>query len=260
MTTEMIPLLLAVLSGGVVALLLTLFGGGGSVLAVPLLLYVVGVTDPHVAIGVAAAGVALNALTALAGQARAGRVRWPCALLFAATGSVGAFAGSSVAKAIDGHALLIFFALAMGLVALAMLRPAAPVGAENVRLTPAMAPRVAFSGAGVGAAAGFFGIGGGFLIVPGLMWATGMTLAAAQATSLLSVAAFGASTAVNYSLSGLVDWGVVAAMAVGGAAGTMAGLPLSKRLGDNAALGRQLFAGLILIVAVYVAFKAITGG
>ena len=86
-----------------------------------------------------------------------------------------------------------------------------------------------------------------------------MTLAAAQATSLLSVAAFGASTAVNYSLSGLVDWGVVAAMAVGGAAGTMAGLPLSKRLGDNAALGRRLFAGLILIVAVYVGYKAISG-
>ncbi|MNE95569.1 hypothetical protein D3C80_1936720 [compost metagenome] len=65
---------------------------------------------------------------------------------------------------------------------------------------------------------------------------------------------------MNYSLSGLVDWGVVAAMTVGGAAGTMAGLPLSKRLGANAALGRQLFAGLILIVAAYVAFKAITGG
>jgi hypothetical protein len=65
-------LMLAVLSGGIVALLLTVFGGGGSVLAVPLLLYVVGVQDPHVAIGASAAGVALNALTALTGQARAG--------------------------------------------------------------------------------------------------------------------------------------------------------------------------------------------
>ena len=63
-------LVLAALSGGLVALLLTVFGGGGSVLAVPLLLYVVGVRDPHVAIGVSAAGVSLNALTALAGQAR----------------------------------------------------------------------------------------------------------------------------------------------------------------------------------------------
>lgn len=260
MMIDLLTLLLTVASGGVVALLLTLFGGGGSVLAVPLLLYVVGVADPHVAIGVSAAGVALNALTALAGHARAGRVRWPCAALFAATGAAGAWIGSSFAKRIDGQSLLIVFALAMAAVGLAMLRPKKNDGDPGVRLNRGMTPRIVASGAGVGVAAGFFGIGGGFLIVPGLMWATGMTLAAAQATSLLSVAAFGASTAVNYSLSGLVDWGVVAAMAVGGAAGTMAGLPLSKRLGDNAALGRRLFAGLILIVAVYVAYKAITGG
>ena len=253
-------LLLAALSGGIVAMLLTVFGGGGSVLAVPLLLYVVGVRDPHMAIGASAAGVSLNALTALAGQARAGRVRWPCAILFAVVGSAAAWIGSSAAKAIDGHQLLLAFAVAMAAVGLAMLRPKKNDGDPGVRLNRGMTPRIVASGAGVGVAAGFFGIGGGFLIVPGLMWATGMTLAAAQATSLLSVAAFGASTAVNYSLSGLVDWGVVAAMAVGGAAGTMAGLPLSKRLGDNAALGRRLFAGLILIVAVYVAYKAITGG
>ncbi len=253
-------LILAALSGGIVAMLLTVFGGGGSVLAVPLLLYVVGVRDPHMAIGASAAGVSLNALTALAGQARAGRVRWPCAILFAVVGSAAAWIGSSAAKAIDGHQLLLAFAVAMAAVGLAMLRPKKNDGDPGVRLNRGMTPRIVASGAGVGVAAGFFGIGGGFLIVPGLMWATGMTLAAAQATSLLSVAAFGASTAVNYSLSGLVDWGVVAAMAVGGAAGTMAGLPISKRLGANAALGRQLFAGLILIVAVYVAFKAITGG
>lgn len=72
MTTDLLALSLAAFSGGVVALLLTLFGGGGSVLAVPLLLYLVGVKDPHVAIGVSAAGVALNALTALAGQPRLG--------------------------------------------------------------------------------------------------------------------------------------------------------------------------------------------
>jgi hypothetical protein len=258
MDATVVQLLLAVLSGGVVALLLTVFGGGGSVLAVPLLLYVVGVKDPHVAIGASAAGVALNALTALAGQARAGRVRWPCALLFAAAGSAGAFAGSSLAKAIDGHALLIFFALAMGLVALAMLRPRAPAGAEKVRLTRAMAPRVAASGVGVGAAAGFFGIGGGFLIVPGLMGAAGMTLALAQASSLVSVAAFGATTAANYALSGLIDWPIVAAMAAGGTAGTLAGLPIARRLGADAVLGRRLFAGLILVVAVYVAVRAAT--
>ena len=248
---------LAALSGGVVALLLTVFGGGGSVLAVPLLLYVVGVRDPHVAIGVSAAGVSLNALTALAGQARAGRVRWPCALTFALFGATGAWLGSSIAKAIDGERLLLAFAVAMAVVGLAMLRPARSQGSTLVRLSPRLAPRVALSGAGVGTVAGFFGIGGGFLIVPGLMGATGMTLALAQASSLVSVAAFGASTAVNYSLSGLVSWPLVAAMTAGGAVGTLAGLPLARRLGADAALGRRLFAALIILVAAYVAAKAV---
>lgn len=257
MTTDLLPLLLAVLSGGVVALLLTLFGGGGSVLAVPLLLYVVGVTDPHVAIGVSAAGVSLNALTALSGHARAGRVRWPCATLFAVTGAAGAWFGSSLAKMIDGHQLLLIFAVAMAAVGLSMLRPKAVVIRPEPRLSLAMSPGVGLAGAGVGSVSGFFGIGGGFLIVPGLMAATGMSLATAQATSLLSVAAFGATTAGNYALSGWVDPALVAAMAVGGVAGTLAGLPVARRLGANAAVGRRLFAGLILIVAVYVAVRAV---
>jgi uncharacterized membrane protein YfcA len=132
MTTELTPLVLTAFSGGVVALLLTLFGGGGSVLAVPLLLYVVGVADPHVAIGVSAAGVALNALTALAGHARAGRVRWPCATLFAVTGAAGAWFGSSLAKMIDGHQLLLIFAVALAAVGASAATPtrtAAPRGA-----------------------------------------------------------------------------------------------------------------------------------
>lgn len=259
MTTELLPLGLAILSGGIVALLLTLFGGGGSVLAVPLLLYVVGVTDPHVAIGVSAAGVSINALTALAGHAKAGRVRWPCATLFAVTGATGAWFGSSVAKMIDGHQLLLIFAVAMAAVGLSMLRPKAALVRPEPRLNWAMAPGVGLAGAGVGSAAGFFGIGGGFLIVPGLVASTGMSLATAQATSLLSVAAFGATTAGNYALSGWVDPALVAAMAIGGVAGTLAGLPLAKRLGANAALGRGLFAGLILLVAAYVAVRAVAG-
>lgn len=257
MTNDLLALLLAALSGGVVALLLTLFGGGGSVLAVPLLLYVVGVADPHVAIGVSAAGVALNALTALAGHARAGRVRWPCATLFAVTGATGAWFGSSLAKMINGHQLLLIFAVAMAAVGLSMLRPKVAVDRPEPRLNWTLSPKVSLAGAGVGSAAGFFGIGGGFLIVPGLMASTGMSLATAQATSLLSVAAFGATTAGNYALSGWVDPGLVAAMAVGGMAGTAAGLPLARRLGANAALGRTLFAGLILVVAAYVAVRAI---
>ena len=158
---------------------------------------------------------------------------------------------------IDGHQLLLIFAVAMAAVGVTMLRPKAAIARVEPRLNWSMSPRVGVAGVGVGSAAGFFGIGGGFLIVPGLMASTGMSLATAQATSLLSVAAFGATTAGNYALSGWVDPGLVAAMAVGGVAGTAAGLPLARRLGVNARLGRILFAGLILVVAAYVAVRAL---
>ncbi|HWQ88113.1 sulfite exporter TauE/SafE family protein [Brevundimonas sp.] len=249
----------AALSGAIVGLFLAVFGGGGSVLAAPLLLYFVGIADPHVAIGTSAAGVALNAMTGLTGHARAGRVKWPCAALFAATGVLGALAGSTLAKQVDGQSLLLFFALAMVLIALSMLRKPRNEGDATVRLDRRLILRLAPIGLGAGFAAGFFGIGGGFLIVPGLMAATGMTLMHAQASSLLSVAVFGASTSANYAVSGLVDWPTVLAMVVGGAAGTAAGLPVARRLGERAALGRRLFAGLIILVAIYVAIRALTG-
>ena len=249
----------AMLSGAVVGLFLAVFGGGGSVLAAPLLLYFVGVADPHVALGTSAAGVALNAVTGLTGHARAGRVKWPCASLFAAAGVVGALAGSTLAKQVDGQSLLLFFAMAMVVIALSMLRKPRNEGDLAVRLDRRLILRLTPFGLGAGFAAGFFGIGGGFLIVPGLMAATGMTLMHAQASSLLSVAVFGASTSANYAVSGLVDWSIVLAMVVGGAAGTAIGLPVARRLGQRAALGRKLFAGLIILVAFYVAFRAIGG-
>lgn len=249
----------AALSGAVVGLFLAVFGGGGSVLAAPLLLYVVGVSDPHVAIGTSAAGVALNALTGLTGHARAGRVKWPCASLSAVTGVLGALAGSTLAKQVDGRHLLLFFAGAMVLIALSMFRRPRDEGDHAVRLDARLSLRLTPIGLAAGFAAGFFGIGGGFLIVPGLMAATGMTLMHAQASSLLSVAVFGASTSANYAASGLVDWPIVLAMVIGGTAGTALGLPIAKRLGERAALGRRLFAGLIILVALYVGFRAVSG-
>ena len=172
---------------------------------------------------------------------------------------IGALAGSTLAKQVDGQSLLLFFAMAMVVIALSMLRKPRNEGDLAVRLDRRLILRLTPVGLGAGFAAGFFGIGGGFLIVPGLMAATGMTLMHAQASSLLSVAVFGASTSANYAVSGLVDWSIVLAMVVGGAAGTAIGLPVARRLGQRAALGRKLFAGLIILVAFYVAFRAIGG-
>ncbi|WP_292079622.1 sulfite exporter TauE/SafE family protein [Brevundimonas sp. UBA7838] len=256
MTTELTPLVLTAFSGGVVALLLTLFGGGGSVLAVPLLLYVVGVADPHVAIGVSAAGVALNALTALAGHARAGRVRWPCATLFAITGAAGAWFGSSLAKMIDGHQLLLIFAVAMAAVGVTMLRPKAAVARDEPRLNWSMSPRVGMAGAGVGSAAGFFGIGGGFLIVPSLMFSTRMPIYYAVGSSLVGVTAFGLTTAFNYALDGWVDWPLAAVFIGGGVLGGLVGARLAKALSGQKGVLNTVFAGLIFVVALYMLYRS----
>ncbi|MBC7168656.1 sulfite exporter TauE/SafE family protein [Phenylobacterium sp.] len=251
--------ILAVLSGAVVGLLLAVFGGGGSVLATPALLYVVGLGDTHLAIGTSAAAVAVNAAINLAGHARGGRVKWPCASVFAAAGLAGALAGSSLAKQVDGQALLAFFALAMAAIAVSMMRRPRDAGDPHVHISWRLTLRLAPIGLITGFAAGFFGIGGGFLIVPGLMAATGMTLANAAASSLLSVALFGAATSANYAISGLVVWPVVGLFVLGGAAGGAVGLKLAGLLAQRQLMARRLFASLVLVVAAYVAWKGLTG-
>ena len=90
-----------------------LVGGGGSVLAVPLLVYFVGLHDPHLAIGTSAVAVTVNAALSLAAYARAGQVKWPCSLTFATAGILGAFVGSTLGKAINGQHLLALFAAVM---------------------------------------------------------------------------------------------------------------------------------------------------
>ena len=247
----------ALMSGAVVGALLGLFGGGGSVLATPLLLYVVGIRDPHVAIGTSAAAVAVNAAISLAGHGRGGRVKWPCATVFAGAGLLGSFLGSSLAKAVDGQRLLLFFAAAMAAIALSMLRRPKSMGDPNVHITLPLILKLAPLGVLTGLAAGFFGIGGGFLIVPGLMAATGMTLTNAAASSLLSVSVFGAATSLNYAASGQVNWPIALLFILGGLGGGALGVRGAGLLAGHVVLARRLFAGLVLLVAAYVAWRAL---
>lgn len=250
-------LLAAALGGALIGLLLAVFGGGGSVLATPLLLYVVGVRDPHVAIGTSAAAVSVNALVGLALQARAGAVKWPCALTFAGAGLAGALLGADLAKRLDGSILLLGFSGVMAAIAVSMLLPRKSSGNPDVRLTPTMTLKLAPLGLGTGLAAGFFGIGGGFLIAPGLMAATGMTLANAAASSLASVALFGAATSFSYAAAGLVDGPLFLTLIAGGAVGAAAGVPVARILATRATFARRGFAIMVLLTAVYVALKAV---
>ena len=149
--------------------------------------------------------------------------------------------------------------MAMAVIGASMLLPRKGEGDPAVHLTAALVVKLAPIGLMVGLAAGFFGIGGGFLIVPGLMAATGMTLVHAAASSLLSVVVFGAATSASYAASGLVDWPIFLALVGGGAVGTLAGVRAAAAMAAHATAGRRMFAGLVLATAAYVAWRA-SGG
>jgi uncharacterized membrane protein YfcA len=250
--------LLAALSGVLVGFTLGLVGGGGSILAVPLMVYVVGVKSPHVAIGTSALAVAANALVGLFNHARARNVTWSCGGAYAAAGVIGALAGSSLGKAFDGQKLLFLFALLMLVVAALMFRGRGQQGIEGVTCTRDNLPKVASFGFGTGVLSGFFGIGGGFLIVPGLVASTAMTTYRAIGTSLVAVSAFGLTTALNYAASGLVDWGVAGAFVAGGVAGSLGGTSLASKLSTSKGLLNTIFAGMIVLVAAYMLYRSAT--
>ncbi len=246
---------LGVLSGGLVGFTLGLVGGGGSILAVPLMVYLVGVASPHVAIGTSALAVAVNAATSLVQHARQQTVKWRCGGLYAAAGVLGALLGSSAGKAVDGQRLLFLFALLMVGVGLLMLKERHAKGEPDAQCDRGNAPLVLGYGLGTGAFSGFFGIGGGFLIVPGLVASTRMPMINAVGTSLVAVTAFGLTTALNYALSGLIDWALAAVFVAGGAVGSIAGTRLGRRLSGGGHLA-TLFAVLLLIVAAYMLWKS----
>lgn len=245
-------------SGALVGFVLALVGGGGSILAVPLIVYLVGVTNPHIAIGTSALAVAVNAATGLASHARAGTVKWKCASVFAAAGVAGAFAGSTLGKSVDGQKLLFLFAFVMIAVGVLMLRGRGSAGNSNVVLGRDNAAKLVGFGAGAGAFSGFFGIGGGFLVVPGLTAATGMPMLNAIGSSLVAVSAFGLTTALNYAASGLVDWMLALAFIAGGILGGFGGAAVARRLSERRGMLTTVFATLIFLVALYMLWRSWT--
>ena len=142
-----------------------------------------------------------------------------------------------------------------------MLRQRRGAGDPDVRLTkrsaPVLLPWLLGIGFAVGLFSGFFGIGGGFLIVPGLMLATGMPLPMAIGTSLVAVSAFGAATAASYAASGLIDWPLAGLFILGGVLGGLAGARLGKRLAEHRRALTITFAGLVILVGLYVVVRGI---
>ena len=257
MSVDFVQGALALLCGSFVGFSLGLVGGGGSILAVPLMLYVVGVPSVHVAIGTSALAVALNAAANLFAHARAGTVKWRCAGVFAAAGVIGAFGGSTLSKRVDGPKLLALFALLMLVVAGVMLARRTREGDATIQLDRGNLPKLLASGLATGALSGFFGIGGGFLIVPGLMLATGMPIVNAIGSSLVSVTAFAGTAALNYAISGLLDWRLALVFLAGGVLGGLPGGRAACKLGDKRGALNVIFAGITVAVALYMLGRAL---
>jgi len=249
---------LGLASGALVGFSLGLVGGGGSILAVPLMVYVVGVPDAHVAIGTSAIAVAANAAVNLSNHARGGTVMWSCALTFAAAGIAGAFAGSIFGKMLDGERLLALFALLMLVIAVLMLKTRSRIGLPDVQINWANTPAIVGLGLATGTLSGFFGIGGGFLIVPALMLATGMPIMNAVSSSLVAVTAFGLTTAASYAYSGLISWGLAGLFIGGGIAGGLIGTRSARLLSARRGALNIVFAAVIIAVALYMLARNIS--
>ena len=111
----------------------------------------------------------------------------------------------------------------------------------------------------VGLVSGFFGIGGGFLIVPGLILATGMPMINAIGTSLFAVGMFGLATALSYAASGLVNWPVAGEYILGGVGGGVLGMRAAISLAGQRQTFTRLFAGIIFAVAFYILWRGLRG-
>ncbi|OWT54186.1 sulfite exporter TauE/SafE family protein [Candidimonas nitroreducens] len=254
----MITQLLTVFCGSLVGFSLALTGGGGSTLAIPLLLYVVGLHDMHMAIGTSALAVSLNAYINLIPHAREGHVRWRAGIIFTIAGIIGAFVGSEIGKVVNGQALQALFAVLVIVVALLMLRgrkaSSHRPGGQAIKYLDG---RLGGVGYGAGAVAGFFGVGGGFMVVPGLMLAARMEIIDAIGTSLLGVGSFGLATALNYARSGLINWALAGEFLLGGIAGGWIGAMLAQRLAVKHGVLNWIFSTLLITIGIYMLAKTV---
>ena len=228
-------------------LILGLLGGGGSILTLPILVYLAGMPTRE-AIAASLFVVATTSAVALVPHARAGRVRWRVAAPFAAAGVAGAYAGGRVADLLPGTVLLVGFGLMMAAAAVSMLRPRRAVGAAVPR--PPAVGRSAALGAAVGLVTGLVGAGGGFVIVPVFTLLAGLPMAEAVGTSLFVIAVQSTAGLLGHLHSARLDWPLVLAVTVAAIAGSLFGARLIGRV-PQAAL-RTAFGVLVAAMAVLI--------
>jgi uncharacterized membrane protein YfcA len=248
---------LSIISGVIVGFSLGLIGGGGSVLAVPLLLYVVGVKDTHLAIGTSALAVGIIAGISILNHKKSGNIQIRKGLLFAIPGIAGTLLGAQLGLWTPSENILILFAGFMAVIGFLMLRKNASKhevtnGSSNLIL---LKKNVSLSGFSVGVLAGYFGIGGGFLVVPTIMYSGGLNIIQAIGTSLVSVSSFGLTTAARYFVAGQVDLIIAALLIIGGVMGGYFGARTSEKIPKEKL--SKVFAVLLFTVATYIVIRTV---
>jgi uncharacterized protein len=252
-------LLVAIPLGLALGLIVGCVGGGGGILALPILVYLLG-EAPGPASTASLVVVAMAAGLGAGALAFRGRICWRVALIFSAPAAVGSLLGALLNSEVSGRALILAFVPVMFAAALATWLRASVDTDDGDRgcPQPALAP-VVIAGFAVGALTGFFGVGGGFLIVPVLTIAFGFGFHRAVATSLVIITLTGVAALASHLAAGAtVDAGLTASLAIPTAVGAVAGTVIGRRL-PQAVLG-QAFAVMLTAVALFLVIDVLALG
>jgi uncharacterized membrane protein YfcA len=244
------PVLLAIPLGLAIGMVVGAVGGGGALLALPVLVYVLGE-------GVGPASTASLIVVAIAAAVGAGalalrgHVCWRFASTFSLPAAAAALAGTFANRAASPEVLILAFVPVMAVAATATWKRAAQTqGDDPGRCPPALPGRIVLAGSSVGLVTGFFGVGGGFLIVPVLTLWMGFSFRRAVATSLVIITLTGlAALASHLAVGAAVDVAVTASLALSTAAGALAGTIFAQRV-PQALIGRA-FALVVAALALF---------
>ncbi|NJN16574.1 MAG: sulfite exporter TauE/SafE family protein [Oscillochloris sp.] len=242
----MFSIIIELVLGFLIGLSLGLLGGGGSILTVPVLVYIVG-KAPHEAVTISLVIVGLNSLSGVGFHARGGTLNFRTALIFGSVGMLTAFCAASLSKAIPEAVLMVMFAGLMLVVGAMMLlrrsKPASDVSRRHGGLAVTLA-----SGAGVGILTGFLGVGGGFLIVPALVILVGLPMAQAVGTSLVVIAMNCFAGLLGHLGGPPLDIDLLLIFGIAGVTGTYSGSLLARRI--QPARLQQSFAVFVIVLAL----------
>ena len=245
-----VTLALAVLVGVTLGLL----GGGGSILMVPLLVYVAGM-EAKEAIATSLLVVGVTSAAGAISHARAGRVQWRTGAIFGAAGMAGAYIGGRLAAFVPGGVLLGAFAAMMVATAIAMLRGRRDVDPDKVHRSLPV-PRVLFDGLVVGLVTGIVGAGGGFLVVPALALLGGLPMPVAVGTSLMVIAMKSMAGLAGYLSSVSVDWQFAAFVTAAAVVGSILGGRLAGKVPPSVL--RRTFGWFVLVMAAFIGVQEVT--